>query len=502
VSPRDIFAVGSSRLFVGGKEIDEYHVYHYDGSLASPMNMSITAPILDLWASSGDNVVAVGRGGMIQRYNGTSWQAMESGSTKDIYAIWGLPSGELFAALQNSVLYYDGASWTELLTSSTTLTDIWGSSRDDIYIAQEGDALLHYDGQTWTLTQGWGRMVWGSASNDVYAASSDNRISHFDGQSWQSTSLPITHFMIDDLGGSRANVFVVGKGDDERLGPNIFHSDGTTWSHESIEFLLPFNRSLSAISGNDQELYVGGNFQTLMHHDGSSWRKYGLGTSGEVSDIWIGPGNSLFTVGDYGSIAMLFDGTEWTKYSPPGELVHVWGNELNDVFFVGSDGQIAHFDGSTFRSMVSSTTVHLYDVWGRSGTEVYAVGSNETIITYDGESWRPMESNTTEDLRAIWGDSEFAVAVGGGGAILHLSNGRWIPMNSPSAETLTGVWGASSSDIYAVGAHVVLHHDVSRWEILNDTLGGRAVWGRSSDDVYVLEPSRILRYGPSSTSSR
>lgn len=44
-------------------------------------------------------------------------------------------------------------------------------------------------------------------------------------------------------------------------------------------------------------------------------------------------------------------------------------------------------------------------IWGSSGTDVFAVGWNGTIIHYDGSSWSSMNSGTIYDLHDIWGSS-------------------------------------------------------------------------------------------------
>ncbi len=499
VSPRDIFVVGYSRSIVGGSRVYEYYMYHFDGSVVSPMSINSTAPIHDLWGTSVDNVLAAGGGGMIQRYDGSSWTPIESGTTEDIYAISGLPTGELFAALQHSVLYYDGTSWTEILTTSESLNDIWASSRDDVYAVGPNGTVLHYDGRTWTLTRmPYGPIfntVMGSTSNDVYVAGG-NVIYHYDGQGWR-LSHGMYSLAIRDLWESPdGEVFVVGSGEDERVPPTILHFDGATWNQERSEYLLPFNRDLTAISGNDQDIYVGGDYIGLLRFDGSSWRNIYMDDGAPISDLWSGPGNTLVAIGDYGLVALLLDGTRLRVAHFPEGLAHVWGGDSSDIFFVGWDGAIAHFDGTTLVTMESNTTVGLNDVWGRSGSEVYTVGEDGTILHYDGKSWQLMVSNTTESLQAIWGDSQCLVAVGAQGTILHFENGKWTPMTSPSTDTLTGIWGESSRDIYAVGAHVSLHYDGSRWTFLSETLGGSRVWGRAGDDVYVIQPYRILHYGP------
>ena len=507
VSPHDMFALGFSDQFsVGGNLVLEYHLVHYDGSTVTPVATALSAyntvaPIQDLWGSSGDNVFTVGENGTIKHYDGSSWQPMASGTTEDILAIWGLPTGELFAALQHSVLYYDGTSWGEILTTNETLKDIWAMSRGDVYAVGDNGAVLHYDGQSWALTTlADGRtlmQVFGTASNDVYTGGETNsRLYHFDGLSWQPVFLPTFSFETTSIWGtSPADMFAVGQGIEEGPPPSVFHFDGSEWHRESIPFLIPFNRDLTTISGNEQSLFVGGAYDAFLRFDGEVWRRgYPGGGEGYISDISAGPGSSV-VVSDSDGCVSSFDGASWTHHYCEGEVMHAWASALDDIFGIAG-ARIAHFDGRSWQSMQSNTTVELYDVWGRSTLEVYAVGDSCTVVHYDGQSWQPMQSDTDERLRAIWGNAEIAVAVGTHGTILHLQDGQWLPANSPTTKHLTGVWGAASNDIYAVGPRVVLHYDGSRWEILSDTLGGKQVWVRPGDGVYMLDSSRILRYGP------
>src|SRR5208283_2419895 len=45
--------------------------------------------ILTVWGSSATDVFAVGLGGTIMHYNGSTWSAMNSGSTNDLVGVWG-----------------------------------------------------------------------------------------------------------------------------------------------------------------------------------------------------------------------------------------------------------------------------------------------------------------------------------------------------------------------------------------------------------------------------
>jgi hypothetical protein len=59
-------------------------------------------------------------------------------------------------------------------------------------------------------------------------------------------------------------------------------------------------------------------------------------------------------------------------------------------------------------------------VWGSSGRDVFAVGFDGTILHYDGAAWSVMSSSIDRDLRGVWGSTGCDVfAVGYAGTILH-----------------------------------------------------------------------------------
>ena len=183
--------------------------------------------------------------------------------------------------------------------------------------------------------------------------------------------------------------------------------------------------------------------------------------------------------------------TSWSYDNPPSaNYVDVWGTSSSDVFAVGYDGTIVHYDGETWSPMTSGTTARLYGVWGTSSTDVYVVGHDGTILHYDGEMWNSMTSGTSSGLLAVWGTSSSEVyAVGANGTVLHFDGEIWSPMTSGTAAPLHGVWGTSSGDIFAVGTlGTVVHYDGTTWSSMTSgtTENFAAVWGTSSGDVYAV----------------
>ena len=63
----------------------------------------------------------------------------------------------------------------------------------------------------------------------------------------------------------------------------------------------------------------------------------------------------------------------------------MWGSSASDVFAVGQNGTILHYDGSSWSSMSSGTSNELLGVWGSSASDAFAVGSWSTILDYSGD---------------------------------------------------------------------------------------------------------------------
>ena len=143
-SGTDVFAVGNGPDYV----------YHYDGSVWTPMTSGTTKPLNGVWGSSGTDVFVVGSSGTILHYNGSVWSPMTSGTTQILRGIWGSSGSDVFAVGNNgTILHYDGSVWTPMTSGTATqLNGIWGSSGSDVFTVGSSGTILHYDGTVTTTT--------------------------------------------------------------------------------------------------------------------------------------------------------------------------------------------------------------------------------------------------------------------------------------------------------------------------------------------------------------
>jgi hypothetical protein len=75
------------------------------------------------------------------------------------------------------------------------------------------------------------------------------------------------------------------------------------------------------------------------------------------------------------------------------------GASATDVFAVGYDGTILHYDGVSWTSQASGTQKDLQGVWGSSGRDVYAAGYDGALVHYDGHVWSPVRWWTAREMQ-------------------------------------------------------------------------------------------------------
>lgn len=139
-------------------------------------------------------------------------------------------------------------TWDTLDINYLFLTQIWGSSPNDVWAVGEndwGEGLWHYNGNKWSkYPQPWGMIpsaIYGFASNDVWIACAGPSFWHWNGTSWTKFSehiLPDYNVIrISDIwGDSPNNIYAVGYKYQE---PNnysvLMHYDRTKWEYVNIQ---------------------------------------------------------------------------------------------------------------------------------------------------------------------------------------------------------------------------------------------------------------------------
>jgi len=266
--------------------------------------------------------------------------------------------------------------------------------------------------------------IWGLDAKNIYAVGKGGLIVHFDGTSWKTMLNPEK----DDLHavyGTAANTIFAG-GDAGLLG-----YDGTAWTSLASSYDKP---AIRGIWSNDAAFFAVGPGGAMRYRNKSStyWSSvYFYPTTGkDFAAIW-GTGTELYVVGKAGLVlkctASCTQSSGWTTMTSgtSSDLQGVWGAANNDIFAVGLDGTVIHYNGTAWSAMTSNTSTYFYGVWGVGSKDVYAVGNpifkpDEAIMHYDGASWSKMPpSKGTVTFFDAWAGSATDVWVVGQSGILH-----------------------------------------------------------------------------------
>jgi len=87
-------------------------------------------------------------GGIILYYDSIIWSPIISGTTSNLFAVWGSSETDVFAVgIEGTIYHYDWIIWSEMESGITTsLRDVWGSSGADVFAVGSGGTILYYDG--------------------------------------------------------------------------------------------------------------------------------------------------------------------------------------------------------------------------------------------------------------------------------------------------------------------------------------------------------------------
>lgn len=165
----DVYVVGERGL-----------ILHYDGADWQRAESGTDVPLYGVWGSSAEDVWIVGGepsvagSAVILRGHGTSFQRVTDLPAEltpaAIFKAYGYAADDvMMVGSGGSVLRWDGVSWRrDAVATSEPLFSLWGRAEDDIYAVggwQRG-TVLHYGGDGWTEVE----SAAGSGLSGVFTA--------------------------------------------------------------------------------------------------------------------------------------------------------------------------------------------------------------------------------------------------------------------------------------------------------------------------------------------
>jgi len=253
-----------------------------------------------------------------------------------------------------------------------------------------------------------------------------------------------------------------------------------------------------------------------------TWQIDTIGTfQTNINGIWGSSPDNVYAVGwiklpdrqlPYNIIH--WNGTEWTAIDyAEGEPFAAFGFTENDIWIVGDGGGFtalaAHWDGEKWRTWEFNNYTVLTGVWGKSSEDIYAVGLEGQILHFNGSVWSKMESPTDIPLRDISGYGEKIYAVGGDpstgeGVMLELVDGQWEIIYKGKAQLIpaqgysTTVWCINSYRAYlyndGIGVGTTFRDEITLSGIDNLGIRLKKIRGTDHNNIFAVGPFGFIAH--------
>lgn len=165
----------------------------------------------------------------------------------------------------------------------------------------------------------------------------------------------------------------------------------------------------------------------------------------------------------------------------------MWGKSSNEIYIVGSSGNIARYNGSNWQKLYSGTDFYLADIFGNDNSEIYVIGNRSSLgqglvlKSSNGVNFSTMieSANISESqifkpklfgsLTSVWVDQSNTVYAAGD-LFYRCKFNKWdyvrsFPGNhyggNQNATTygyFTGIAGNASNDMWIVGERNTVRH--------------------------------------------
>jgi len=461
----------------------------------------------DMWGVN-ETVVAVGRDGIILRWDGAEWQHMGSEFTEPFVDVWGASLDDLYAMGNYEIRHWDGSSWTTII-SGVALGDLWGSGPDDLYVVGTNGLAKRWDGSQWhdihAPTSAELYACWGVGPDDFYAAGTDATVIHWDGSVWSHVDKPTGWhpYYVGLVWAASADDMVLA------ADRETYHKHNGTWTKVAVSHAPTQVRGSSA-----NDIYLVGQGGFIMHWDGTTWAEIDSGTDAHLTAVWPDPAGFAYITGQ-GSILLRVENGAAVIVSESAtaeKLTHVWSTGPDDIAAVSpvSDNaaRIYHWDGLAWTmSVLEAGPVNA--LWGAGPNALFAICGDDAVFVWDGETWSDAACPANRKLRCLWGFSRmdlYAVACNEPRLSLpelhHWNGSTWSTIEIPTLGfpdvVFQSMWGAGPKDLWLAGTDRVQRWDGTTWSFAGrmTPVNKRFISGDGAGSVFLLDRMAGAYNGP------
>lgn len=202
-----VWGSGPDDVWIVGGDDTAAEIWHFDGGAWSEVAAPAVGLLVWVYGFGPDDVYAVGVEGAAVHWDGDAWNVLDSGTTQDLWGVWGSATDDLWAVGGSAtdgdpvILHWDGAAFTPVALDPAEndrlaheLFKVWGIGGRTFAVGQYG-LIVEWDGSQWVQLPSGAEAtddfvsLWGTSADHVVAVGgrSNGQVATFDGTSWTTT---------------------------------------------------------------------------------------------------------------------------------------------------------------------------------------------------------------------------------------------------------------------------------------------------------------------------
>ncbi|MCK6613978.1 MAG: hypothetical protein L6Q47_07040 [Ignavibacteriaceae bacterium] len=252
-------------------------------------------------------------------------------------------------------------------------------------------------------TEGWISDLWGFNENNVWGVGAvqlpggASNVIYWNGSEWEIVPSNLQFYLYGIYGFSANQIWVVGNGNYSWGGAAFW--DGTSFTEYKFDADKPEYAdtiyALDAVWGSaPDDVWAGGSEGTLIHWNGSNWKKVQSPTRLRIFDIWGRSSNDIYAIGFslLGKYELLhYDGLRWklvTETMPPAssyQLSTIWIDKSGGGVIAGSRGFMKK--GNHWELVPGSDFSKMTRVRGNGMNNIFSCGQYGRLLHFNGQDW-------------------------------------------------------------------------------------------------------------------
>ncbi len=225
------------------------------------------------------------------------------------------------------------------------------------------------------------------------------------------------------------------------------------------------------------EIYTENDKYNAAHWDGQKWELKKITYGG-----WFWTINTVFAFSHsdvWFSSFVKWNGSRFIEYPVPKVLTgyglnKIWGTSDNDLYVVGNNGLIAHYDGKKWKKIDSITEKTINDIFGIQGnnfktvlcaaSNVYEESKGELLSIKDNLEINKLDWPENVKIHSVWINNNFFIYACGDG-LWENRNNNWQKNNNVQGAFWRRIRGTGFNNIFLCGDFgYVAHFNGITWK--------------------------------------